>query len=109
MDEITSKRIGRLMAQLRFKDVREKGTGQRMWSFTPAEVQRWMVRYGLGVGADISDVSDTGTQDINVTNVTNVTNDIEEEDDFDFPDYDGEDQEAEEVIAGADDDNGIPF
>jgi Domain of unknown function (DUF3854) len=68
LEDITSRRIGRVLGKMRFKKAREGGKGTRLWQVSADELQDWVCSQGL-----IMTKSDD-TLSLNVTDVTNVTN-----------------------------------
>jgi hypothetical protein len=68
LEDITSRRIGRVLGKMRFKKARESGKGTRLWQVSPEELQGWICSQGLIV------TKSDDTPSTNVTDVTNVTN-----------------------------------
>jgi hypothetical protein len=73
LEDITSRRIGRVLGKMRFKKARESGKGTRLWQVSAEELQGWVCSQGLIVTKS----DDTSSSNVtNVTNVTDVTADV---------------------------------
>lgn len=73
IESITSRRIGRAMGKMRFKQKREAGKGTKGWTVTAEELQGWVVSQGLFVTKQSNQPDPSHTNVTNVTKVTNVT------------------------------------
>jgi hypothetical protein len=57
---ITSRRVGRTLAKMRFRKMREGGTGTRCWFVSADEINHLKFSYGIGgISMQISQASDT--------------------------------------------------
>lgn len=79
LEDITSRRIGRVLGKMRFKKAREGGKGTRLWQVSSDELQGWVCSQGLIVTKQSDPLSYNVTD---VSNVTNVTPETKVEGDF---------------------------
>lgn len=80
-ESISTRRVGRVLGKMRLKaKPRPGGKGLRQWQLTNAELQRWLVSYGMPVPKELSNLfsgtpplSTNGTHGIDGTNGTAPT------------------------------------
>jgi hypothetical protein len=65
IQNINTRKVGRILGKLRLTSAREPGKGTRQWIFTTSNVQKWISSYGINVPDNLSSL-------LNVTNVTDV-------------------------------------
>ena len=81
--EVSSRRVGRILGQLRLKKQRQAGTGHRQWKISWDDIEQLSSAYGLSLasvlGFDLlakypdTDYSSQSPLHLDVTNVTDVT------------------------------------
>jgi len=68
-DQVSSRKVGRVLAKMRLPKARQQGTGQKGWMISIADVVRWIISYGLDMNvlAELNIVP----HGLNAANVTN--------------------------------------